>query len=1031
MNFKRRFTLCLLIMSFVIVNTMAKAFTLSKDREGEKIRVACVGNSVTYGYGLPDRDTQAYPVILQQLLGDKYEVRNFGHSGTTLLRHGHRPYVLQTEYREAMDFKADLVVIHLGLNDTDPRNWPDYADEFVPDYLALIDSFRIANPKAKIWICLMTPIGHRHHRFQSGTRDWHEAIQHSIKRVANAAHVELIDLNTPFYNRPELFPDALHPNPEGATILAQTVYRSLSGNMGGLQLPSIYGTGMVLQRDCPIRFHGIANAGERVTVSLNGKTQSTITPSNGKWEVNFAPMKAGGPYTLDFKTDKKQIHLTDIYVGEVWLCSGQSNMEFPLGSITTASDDLKEADSQSLLHLCNMATLYPTDNVEWTTDVLDSVNHLRLLRQPVWQQCSAKNVKDFSAIAYHLGRLLADSLKVHVGIICNAVGGTTTESWIDRKTLEWEFPQVLNDWYKGDFGQPWARGRALKNIAKATNALQRHPYEPCYMFEAGILPLEHYHIKGVAWYQGESNAHNIEMHERLFTLLEQSWRNYFQQPDLPFYVVQLSGLNRPSWPRFRDSQRRLTDCLSNTWLAVSHDLGDSLDVHFRNKRPLGERMARQMLQHSYGFNLSADSPKPKRITTEGNLLFVDFQTDDVCLFNGNPLFGFEIAGRDSVFYPATGSLEGGIVSLFSSQVNVPVYVRYAWQPFTKANLIGKGGMPVSTFSEKASLIVEPLTGFPHDEKGIEQGVSACFAGTIGDCLIMAGGCNFPEVPAAQGGKKKYYRGIYMAHLDGGNHLNWQRIGNLPVAVGYGVSISVPDGIICIGGNNEKTSFKSVYKIRLNGKKAVVESLPALPEPLDNFTGAICGDCIVVFGNNKVYALCLSSMVDGWKLVKQTDVVRQQPVSGFVDGDFCVWGGFSPKRADVPATLSLDGLRFNDNEVSSLASPFEGETFFLGGATATNMNAQTVVAMGGVNKDIFLKALNNPADDYLTWSPDRYRFNGKVFMFTTQGWKYVGENHHLRRAGATLVKHGNSFYLIGGELKPGIRTPSVCRIEMIH
>ena len=203
MNFKRRFTLCLLIMSFVIVNTMAKAFTLSKNREGEKIRVACVGNSVTYGYGLPDRDTQAYPVILQQLLGDKYEVRNFGHSGTTLLRHGHRPYVLQTEYREAMDFKADFVVIHLGLNDTDPRNWPDYADEFVPDYLALIDSFRIANPKAKIWICLMTPIGHRHHRFQSGTCDWHEAIQQSIKRVANAAHVELIDLNTPFCNRPE------------------------------------------------------------------------------------------------------------------------------------------------------------------------------------------------------------------------------------------------------------------------------------------------------------------------------------------------------------------------------------------------------------------------------------------------------------------------------------------------------------------------------------------------------------------------------------------------------------------------------------------------------------------------------------------------------------------------------------------------------------------------------------------------------------------------------------------------------------
>ena len=1016
-------------LSLLFLLVLPIAFTLAKD----KIRVACVGNSVTWGYGLADRETQAYPVLLQELLGQGYDVRNFGHSGTTLLKHGHRPYVEQSEFHEALDFKPDYVVIHLGLNDTDPRNWPDYADEFVPDYLSLIDSFRVANPNAKLWICLMTPISHRHHRFQSGTRDWHASIQSSIRRVAANARVGLIDLNQPLYHRPELFPDGLHPDTEGTKILAHTVYKALSGNYGGLRLPSVYGSGMVVQRDVPIRFHGTADANEQVEVVFNGKSYTTVTNESGEWLVEFPSMSAGGPYILDFKTQNRQIRFTDVWLGEVWLCSGQSNMEFPLGKTITSAEDIAQADKMDRLHLCNMSTLYPTDDVEWESHVLDSVNHLRLLQQPKWQRASSENVKDFSAIAYHFGRLLADSLQVHVGVICNAVGGTTTESWTDRHTLEWQFPQILYDWYHGDFGQPWARSRALKNIAKATNKLQRHPYEPCYMFESGIMPLAHYYIKGVAWYQGESNAHNIELHERLFALLEQSWREYFRQPDLPFYMVQLSALNRPSWPRFRDSQRRLAESLPNTWLTVCHDLGDSLDVHFRHKRPLGERMARQALQHSYGYRLMADSPVPSLISTDNNCMYVDFENHEQCFVNGKELLGFDIAGKDSIFYPASGNMVDGRICLSSPHVNIPVYVRYAWQPFTRANLIGSGGMPVSTFNGHSSLVVESLEGFHTSEKGIEKGVSACYAGTIGDCLLMAGGCNFPETPAAEGGKKRYYRGIYMARLDGNNRLDWQRIGNLPVAAAYGVSVSVADGVICVGGNNEKESLRSVFKIKLAGNKVKIEPLPSLPEPLDNFTGALCGDSLVVYGTNKVYALHLSNVQSGWRLVTQSDVVRQQPVSGFVNGDYCVWGGFSPKRVDALASLSMDGLCFHHDDTSSLAGPvypLTGESVFLGGAAAVNIDSYTLVVMGGVNKDVFLNALNNPVADYLTWQSDRYKFNDKIFAYDSQGWKFIGENRQLKRAGATLVVYRGQLYLIGGELKPGIRTPSVCRITWI-
>ena len=164
------------------------------------------------------------------------------------------------------------------------------------------------------------------------------------------------------------------------------------------------------------------------------------------------------------------------------------------------------------------------------------------------------------------------------------MGGTGIESWIDRHSLEYSFPAVMYRWNENDFIQPWVKERAGQNIELAQKPLQRHPYHPCYMFEAGILPLEHFAIKGVIWYQGESNAHNKDAHARLFPLLVNGWREYWNQPDLPFYFTQLSSLNRPSWRWFRDSQRLLLGSLDNLGMAVCTDIGDKDDVHPRRKR---------------------------------------------------------------------------------------------------------------------------------------------------------------------------------------------------------------------------------------------------------------------------------------------------------------------------------------------------------------------------------------------------------------------------------------------------------------
>lgn len=670
----------------------------------QKIKVACVGNSVTYGYLIKDREHNAYPAQLQQMLGDAYEVRNFGRNSATLLRRGHFPYVQQPEYRQALQFAADIVVIHLGLNDTDPRNWPNYRDDFETDYYALIDSFRVANPKARIWVCLLTPIFDRHPRFLSGTRDWHEQIEHILPRIAAASGAGLIDLHRPLYNRPEFFPDALHPNAEGARILAQTVYGAITGDYGGLSLPITMTNNMVLQRHKPIVVRGRANAGTKVTVELTrsaGKPDwaDATADANGFWRAELPARVAGGPYTMTIRAGKEQRVLSNVAIGEVWLCSGQSNMEFKVNQSVTAREDIAAAKNQTNVRLFDMKDRWLTNDKSWDTTALDSVNRLLYYRQDGWQPCTAQTVGNFSAVAYAFGCMLADSLGVPVGLISNPTGGSPAEAWISRHTLEWQYPEILTNWLQNDHIQPWVRERAQLNIKHAKNRLQRHPYEPCYLYEAGIMPLDTTQIAGVIWYQGESNAHNMEVHEQLFRLLVDDWRRTWQNPQLPFYFVQLSSLNRPSWPWFRDSQRRLAQEMPYVGMAVSSDLGDSLDVHPRQKRQVGQRLARLALHNTYGYrNLTPQGPLPHYLASRGNhlVLTLDY-AHGLRTADGKPLRTVEIAGLDGIFYPAETRLSDGELEAWSPKVSEPTSLRYGWQPFTRANLVNDDDLPASTF----------------------------------------------------------------------------------------------------------------------------------------------------------------------------------------------------------------------------------------------------------------------------------------------------------------------------------------------
>ena len=662
------------------------------------IKIACIGNSITYGTGLADRRTHdAYPVQLQRMLGDGYRVENFGKPGATLLRRGHRPYMQQKEFFDALAFQADVAVIHLGINDTDPRDWPNYRDDFVSDYLALIDSLKKHRPGMRIIIAKLTPIADRHPRFRSGTKLWHDEIQKSIEQVAQLSGAQLTDFHRPLYAYPYLLADAVHPNAEGAGLLAQTVYSAITGRFGGLQVSSLYTDYMVLQRNVPLRIQGTADSGEKITVSIGNQKRTAVTNRQGQWKVLLEPLEAGTDYQLCISSPSRKLTFRHVAAGEVWLCSGQSNMEFRLSQAATARQDIPQA-ADSLLRLFDMKGRWTTSDTEWSISAIDSTNHLLYYKETAWAPSTPASAASFSAVAYYFGKMLRDSLQVPVGLICNAVGGSTTESWIDRQTLETQFPAILKDWMHNDFIQDWARGRAAVNLKKATIPMSRHPYEPCYLYESGIDPLRQFPIKGVIWYQGESNAHNFEAHEKLFHLLVDSWRKNWERPELPFYYVQLSSLSRPSWPWFRDSQRRLMHEIPHSGMAVSSDKGDSLDVHPRFKKEIGQRLARWALHDSYRKPLLPSGPLFAGAHASGAEAIVRFRyAEGMRPASGTQIVGFEIAEFDGLFHPATATVKGDCIYLTSPHVKHPRLVRYAWQPFTRANLVNEKLLPASTF----------------------------------------------------------------------------------------------------------------------------------------------------------------------------------------------------------------------------------------------------------------------------------------------------------------------------------------------
>ncbi|MCE6991169.1 sialate O-acetylesterase [Dyadobacter sp. CY323] len=466
-----------------------------------------------------------------------------------------------------------------------------------------------------------------------------------------------------------------------------------------LTLAPVFSDHMVLQRNKPIAVNGTGTAGSVIKVDFANKILHATADGSGKWKVVFPALKHGGPYVISVSAQAQKIVLKDVLIGDVWLCSGQSNMGFALQDAQTGPEELRTGTFNPNLRLLKMGGAISTGNVAWDSATLAKINQYEFFAGN-WKTLNKASAASFSAIAYYFGKKITKEENVPIGLIQVALGGSPTESWIDRSLLkqDQQFAGMLGDWQNSATVMDWCRERAAVNTGNAKSRDQKHPFQPGYNFQAGIAPLTNFPISGVIWYQGESNVFNVPLHEQLFEMLVKSWRQRWGY-EFPFYYVQLSGIDRPNWPEFRNSQRLLLSKIPNSGMAVSYDFGDSLNVHPIRKTEVGERLALLALHDTYKKNVVANGPIPAKAIVNEETITIEFREKEKLGTRDNkPLIGFEIVTVNGKRVSVNASIKGNEVVL-----NIPKNERiktilYAYQPFTHANLYNEAGLPAPTFS---------------------------------------------------------------------------------------------------------------------------------------------------------------------------------------------------------------------------------------------------------------------------------------------------------------------------------------------
>jgi arylsulfatase A-like enzyme len=486
-----------------------------------------------------------------------------------------------------------------------------------------------------------------------------------------------------------------------------------------LVLPQVFGSHMVMQAGVDLPIWGRASPGSSVEILLGKEKKKVTANRDGEWKTSFSPRDASfTPMQLLVRSGRESVEYKDVLIGEVWLCAGQSNMEWSVAQSTGGVGEIDGMQSQGL-RLLNLVGGARGSSREYGIEHLERLDPSRF-SVGTWEHASENSVEEFSAVAWFFAVELQRRLKVPVGVICPAVGGTPTEAWVSREALALDpnlRGMVRGNWLDNERLSDFCRMRGEQNLLSAIQAGElipgdflgpNHSFKPGFMWQAGIEPLIPYAIRGVVWYQGESNAETLERtreQARLFPLLIREWRKAWGIGDFPFMFVQLPALNRPAWPLFREVQRRIQQKLTNVEMAVTMDVGHPSNVHPPEKRTVGQRLAGLALSKTYAVqrDLLHAGPVVSDVQFNGGAVVVTFKHvgEGLKVSDGRALRHFEVAGSDGIFFAAMANIDGTHrVKVGSDNVVNPLSVRYAWSPYPEAgvNFTNSIGVPASPFS---------------------------------------------------------------------------------------------------------------------------------------------------------------------------------------------------------------------------------------------------------------------------------------------------------------------------------------------
>ncbi len=477
------------------------------------------------------------------------------------------------------------------------------------------------------------------------------------------------------------------------------------------KLSPLFSDHMVLQRDQALPVWGTAKPGEAITVAFAGQVKTTTADAGGTWKVKLDPLPASSDgRELTVKSGSAESRVADVVVGDVWLCSGQSNMHFRMASVEDAAKEIAGMDRPAVrfFTVAQRFGQQPLDEVEGR-----------------WLPLTPATAAECSAVACYFGAALQAKLGVPVGLVVSSVGGTRIESWMRRETLAatGESASLVAKWQEvpaGEFariGAAYAEFQRQRDqvhpVAVREAKAQGKPVPPppvapklrCHdapsaLHNGMIDPLQPFPIRGAIWYQGESNSGQPRPYEKLLPAMIADWRKVWGK-DLPFLFVQLASY-RATHPAFREAQQRIWQNTPHTAMAVTTDVGDSANIHPVRKRPVGERLALAARAVAYGEPVEHSGPVFKEMKVAGNRAVVSFNHLGKGLTaKGEELAGFTVAGKDGRFFPAKAVIEGDRIAVSSDKVPLPSAVRYNWAMNTEGNLYNLDGLPAAPFRSDA------------------------------------------------------------------------------------------------------------------------------------------------------------------------------------------------------------------------------------------------------------------------------------------------------------------------------------------